>query len=219
MTEKMLLTQALDERDLLSKKIESKISILKTVDVKKRNAEKTGSSQMSVEEFEKNAKASMQQIEDMIARYQRLDAAIVASNAATQIQTSYGTFTVAGAISLRNRLRERGNFNSQTSFEKQLKAKLEQLYTTNVQFAENKNKELENQAESMRLSILGREAKTKENRPLDVVDTYVQENTMEVIDPLDCQKKIQALQDKISTLIRELDTQLKISNATTMIEF
>ena len=36
MTEKMLMTQALDERDLLVKKINDKIEKIKLVDVKKK---------------------------------------------------------------------------------------------------------------------------------------------------------------------------------------
>ena len=45
-----------------------------------------------------------QQIVDLIDRFQKIDAAIVASNANAEITTSYGTFTVAGAIALRSRL-------------------------------------------------------------------------------------------------------------------
>lgn len=41
MPEKMLVTQALDERDLLVKKISDKISRIQAVDTKKRNEEKT----------------------------------------------------------------------------------------------------------------------------------------------------------------------------------
>jgi len=44
---------------------------------------------------------------------QALDAAIVASNAKTEITTSYGVFTVAGAISLRSRLRGAGSAHDQ----------------------------------------------------------------------------------------------------------
>ena len=40
MSEKMLVTQALDERDLLLKKINDKIDKLKLVDVKRKNEEK-----------------------------------------------------------------------------------------------------------------------------------------------------------------------------------
>ena len=41
MAEKMLVTQALDERDLLVKKITDKIRKVKLVDTKKRNEERT----------------------------------------------------------------------------------------------------------------------------------------------------------------------------------
>ena len=41
MAEKMLVTQALDERDLLIKKITDKVHKAKLVDTKKRNEEKT----------------------------------------------------------------------------------------------------------------------------------------------------------------------------------
>ena len=40
MSEKMLMTQALDERDLIVKKINDKIEKMRIVDVKKRNEEK-----------------------------------------------------------------------------------------------------------------------------------------------------------------------------------
>ncbi len=43
--------------------------------------------------------------------------AIVASNAETEITTSYGKFTVAGAISLRSRLRGLGTYDGEADFE------------------------------------------------------------------------------------------------------
>ena len=117
MTEKMLMTQALDERDLLVKKINDKIEKIKLVDVKKRNEETTADNRISVEEFSKNAESAYQQITDLIERYQRLDAAIIASNAATWIETIYGKYTVADAIALRNRLKGEGVYSVDASFE------------------------------------------------------------------------------------------------------
>ena len=58
MSEKMLVTQALDERDLLVKKIGDKISKMKLVDVKKRNEEKTADSRVTPEEFGSTASAA-----------------------------------------------------------------------------------------------------------------------------------------------------------------
>ena len=58
----------------------------------------------------------------------------------------------------------------------------------------------------------------KDDKPLGVVDAYVKENTTELVDPLDIKKKIESLEEKSNTLLKELDTQIKVSNATTLIE-
>lgn len=58
----------------------------------------------------------------------------------------------------------------------------------------------------------------KDDKPLGVVDAYVKENTTELVNPLDIKKKIESLDEKNNTLLKELDTQIKVSNATTLIE-
>ena len=219
MSEKMLVTQALDERDLLVKKIGDKIQKIKSVDVRKRNEEKTAETRVTPEEFGSTASAAYQQIMDLIDRYQRIDAAIVASNAVTTVSTTHGEFTVAGAIALRNRLKGSGIYDSDGAFETRLITQMERQYQTAVQTAELKNRNLESQAETMRLSILGKDSKVKDVKPLEVVDAYIRENTTEIIDPLESQKKVEALRNRIDTLLTELDTQIKVSNATTTIEF
>ena len=70
----------------------------------------------------------------------------------------------------------------------------------------------------MRLSILGKESKTKDDKPLEVVTTYVKENTAELVDPLDVRKKVEEIRERRTKLLSELDTQIKVSNATTFIE-
>jgi hypothetical protein len=71
----------------------------------------------------------------------------------------------------------------------------------------------------MRLSILGKDGKTRDGKPLDVVETYVKENTTEVVDPLGAEKRMAELREKKERLLSELETQIKVSNATTLIEF
>ena len=51
-----------------------------------------------------------------------------------------------------------------------------------------------------------------------VVEAYIKENTRELVDPLDVRKKLDALEEKQNKLLKELDTQIKVSNATSMIE-
>lgn len=218
MSEKMLVTQALDERDLLVKKIADKIAKASFVDTIKPNEDKVFTKRTSKEEYAKEAESAYQQITDLIDRFQKIDAAIVASNANTGITTSYGTFTVAGAIALRSRLRGAGAYGVDADFEGRLQKKLSSEYNERVQFCDRKNSQLESTAEEMRLSILGKDSKTKDEKPLEVVEAYVKENTTELVDPLDVKKKMEALEEKRNTLLTELDTQIKVSNATTFIE-
>ncbi|MCR5789890.1 MAG: hypothetical protein K6G83_08375 [Lachnospiraceae bacterium] len=218
MSEKMLVTQALDERDLLVKKIRDKIEKANFADTVKHNEEKVITARVSREEFSKDAESAFQQIQDLISRFQKIDAAIVASNAKTMIKTSLGDYTVAGAISLRSRLRNKGSYNGESDFESALKKKLEHDLEQNVLFANVKNQDLQKAAEGMRLSILGKDAKVKDDKPLEVVDAYISENTTEVVDPLDIRKKVEMLRERRDTLLTELDTQIKVSNATTFIE-
>lgn len=218
MAEKMLVTQALDERDLLVGKITDKINKASFIDTIKPNEDKVFEKRVSRNEFAKNAESAYQQIQDLIDRYQKIDAAIVASNANTMIKTSYGEYTVAGAIALRKRLKSTGTFNSDANFEYKLMMKIESDLQKMIQFAESKNKQLQGTAENMRLSILGKDSKVKDDKPLEVVNAYVKENTTEVVDPPDAQKKADALKEKRDTLLTELDTQIKVSNATTFVE-
>ena len=78
MSEKMLVTQALDERDLLVKKISDKIDKASFVDTIKPNEDKVYSKRIGKDEYAKEAESSYQQIVDLIERFQKIDAAIVA---------------------------------------------------------------------------------------------------------------------------------------------
>lgn len=214
MENKLLITQALDERDLLVKKINSKIERIDFVDGKKRNEEKVIQQVITKEEFCKKVKTSYQQIQDLIKQYQKIDEAIITSNANTYIETSFGTYSVAVALSMRNRLRELNAMD----FETILRNKMEENYYEVLELKDLRNRRLEEDAEKMRLSILGKDGKYKDDKPLSVVDAYISENTVELIDPLNVLDEIESLKDKHTTLLSELETKIKISNATTFIE-
>ena len=204
----------MDERDLLVKKINSKIERIDFVDGKKRNEEKVIQQVITKEEFCKKVKTSYQQIQDLIKRYQKIDEAIITSNANTYIETSFGTYSVAVALSMRNRLRELNAMD----FETILRNKMEENYYEVLELKDLRNRRLEEDAEKMRLSILGKDGKYKDDKPLSVVDAYISENTVELIDPLNVLDEIESLKDKHTTLLSELETKIKISNATTFIE-
>ena len=72
MSEKMLVTQALDERDLLVKKIADKIAKASFVDTIKPNEDKVFTKRTSKEEYAKEAESAYQQITDLIDRFQKM---------------------------------------------------------------------------------------------------------------------------------------------------
>lgn len=218
MASKLLVTQALDERALLIKKINDKIESSQFLDIKRNNEENALSTRISAMDFKQKAESSYQQIMDLIDRYQKIDAAIINSNAVTMIEISYGTYTVAAAIALRNRLKESQMREGATAFEKKLERKLGAEFKQQMNLLETRNKALNETAENMRLSILGKENRSKDDRSLEVVNEYVRENTYELLNPVDAASKIEALRLKGVTLLSELETQIKVSNATTFIE-
>ena len=214
---RLLVTQALDERDLLNKKINDKIMSAVFVDVVKHNEETVLNRRVDCETFQKEAQSTYQQINDLIERYKNIEAAIVESNANTFIETSYGKFSIAAAIALRNRLRGDLKFDGKADFETTLYQRMKRAYEDCVTTMELKNDALAETAEQMRLSILGKETKVKNDKPLEVVETYVKENSMELADPLGIVAKMEQLKEKRDKLLTELETQIKVSNATTFI--
>ena len=115
-------------------------------------------------------------------------------------------------------MRQKGVYDGEAAFEVALQKKMELDLKTMIAQAEVKNKQLQSTAENMRLSILGKDGKMKDEKPLEVVEAYVRENTTEIVDPIDVAKKIAALMEKRDILLTELETQIKVSNATTFIE-
>ena len=86
--------------------------------------------------------------------------------------------------------------NTGSNFERMLQIVLEMQYNDGVQAAEEKNKALEKQAEAMRLSILGTNEESRDDKPLGVVEAYVKENTTELIDPLRAEKRVAKLKKR-----------------------
>ena len=83
---------------------------------------------------------------------------------------------------------------------------------------DEKNKILEGQAEAMRLGILGKDVRVKDDRPLAVVDAYIRDNRAGLLDPLDVTKRAEELRVRNAALLKEIESQIKIMNATTLVE-
>lgn len=94
---------------------------------------------------------------------------------------------------------------------------MQETFNEVIQKIDSKNQKLQLSADGMRNSIVGKDSQTKDESALIVVDTYVKENSWKLIDPLDLRSKVESLKEERDAMLRELDTKIKVSNATTMI--
>ena len=224
----ILVINALNERDLLRDRIFQQIGKMRFVDYKKQCEERTAGMLMEEKAF---CESDFQSFQDLIRNYDEIDAAIVASNATTIIKTKYGEYTVAAAIAQKQRLKvssERENSRRTPLFDasRTIKGDFE---TEAIQLMQNQMVEvmekvkkaqtsLEASAEEMRNSILGSDKAKKDAASMAVVDEYLKTNRYKLVDPLNLTEKLAQMKTDRDALYSELDTAIKISNATTKIQ-
>lgn len=240
---RITVVQALDERDLLVKRIMSKIQKAQFVDIMRPKASVTWEKRMPRAAFAAEAQSALQQIQDLIARYDRLNAAITLSNATTFLETSQGRMTISCAIALRNRLRGSGTYGDLTDFEGRLVRKMESSYKEEQELQRKKNEAVRREAaaskkgnasgrNSARIVVLqgtGSQGKSGDasggigegKGPGSAVDGRRQEKDMDLmrlVDPLNVRKKAEEIAEQREALLAELETKIKISNATTFVD-
>ena len=154
MAVKILITQALDGRNLLVKKINKKIEKTSFADIMKAKEERVMDGRMEKNEYTDMVKSSYQQICDLILRFQRLDEAILVSNANTMIHTTIGEMSISSAISLRNKMKKGIEGKSEEmDFETLLQKELVRQYLGAILKIKEENKVIKEQAKSLRKSI------------------------------------------------------------------
>lgn len=210
--EKMLVAQALDERDLLKKKIIDKIDKCKFVAICKEKDERINST--PIDKIEEDIKSDWQSIKDMIDRYNRINRAIILSNAQTIIKFKDGTeMTKAEAITLKN---SKKTYN----FELQLIGNATADYNDAVRKAaiieQQQNQSREQHITSM---LNGTDKKVLDEDSIKIIDGFVKPFAPKWIDPLNIKEEISNLTEKVNAFDSEVETLLKVSNATTEIEF
>ena len=212
MKSRITVVQALDERDLLVRKISEQIEKACFVDLVRPKASVTLEKRVPREGFESQAQGAWQKIQALIERYNRLNAAIIASNASARIETSAGEMSVAFAVALRSRLRGAGPFGDMTDFEGILVRRMETAHREAQEKMRRKNEAARRAAlqAQVRRGAAGRSAEG--NRVPAVPEP------LRMFDPLDVCKKAKALKEGREALLLELDTKIKISNATTWVE-
>lgn len=217
-TERMLVCNALDERDFLRKKIISAINSTYFIACKRVKDDKVRTKGYTdPKTFENEAKSSYQSITDMIDRYTRLDTAITLANASTEIKLSDDTvMTRAAAISMRKALVG----DTSTDFTGRLICVLERQFASVSATANELNAKVDRELEQYKDNMTSGD-KAKELTPAvtQTLESLVADNRADIIDPIGVEKEIKKLEDKYETLNKELDSAIKVSNATTFVEF
>ena len=215
--EKMIVTQALDERDLLKKKIRDAIAKCDFVAVQKPGDDVIAQDKQKVADYEAEVKASFQSIRDMMDRYTRLDAAILLANATTKIEVAGKTMTRAAAINLRKMMKGQGL--ADTDFTDVMIRKM----TTDLDRARlkiAKSQEVaDRQREVMSNSLMSSDKKVLSEDNLKSITAYCDNLVLKLVDPIDIEKTIADMQEKWDNLTTNLESAIRISNATTYVEF
>lgn len=215
--EKMIVTQALDERDLLKKKIRDAIAKCDFVAVQKPGDDVIAQDKQKVADYEAEVKASFQSIRDMMDRYTRLDAAILLANATTKIEVAGKTMTRAAAINLRKMMKGQGL--ADTDFTDVMIRKM----TTDLERARlkiAKSQEVaDRQREVMSNSLVSSDKKVLSEDNLKSITAYCDNLVLKLVDPIEIEKTIADMQEKWDNLTTNLESAIRISNATTYVEF
>lgn len=214
--EKLLVCDALDERDFLRKKIMNAIKESSFIGAKREREDNVNG--VSVSKFEENAKATYQSIKDMIKRYNAIDVAITQSNASTEIETRSGVkMTRAAAIAQRKIFT--GNSASDSDFTGALLRTMKMQYQHAVMRQSELDSEANKQAELLKVNFIGKDSTKKITEDdIKTIETMVAPIYGNLVDPLNLKEEYDKMLDSYNSLIKELETAIKVSNATTYIE-
>lgn len=208
--EKMLVTQALNELKTLDSRILRAINSASFV-APAKVSEKNVNSNLSKEEFNANAKASLQSIDDLISRRKNIKDAIVASNAVTMVTVAGVEMTRAAAIERKTSI----------EYEQALLKRMKEQYAFAHDTVKRKNAEMEIAIEKLVNTAYGKDSKTN-IKPDDysaIADPYKEKNEYGLVDPISILEQITKRENEIDAYLSEVDSCLQISNCITYIEF
>lgn len=205
----ILVINALNERDLLRDRIFQQIGKMRFVDYKKQCEERTAEMLMEEKAFCEKVKSDFQSFQDLIRNYDEIDAAIAQKQ---RLKVS----------SERENIRRTPLFDDSRTIKGDFETEAIQLMQNQMVEVMEKVKKaqtsLEASAEEMRNSILGSDKAKNDAASMAVVDEYLKTNRYKLVDPLNLTEKLAQMKTDRDALYSELDTAIKISNATTKIQ-
>lgn len=213
-TEKMTIHKALAELKTIDARIAKAIHETPYVLAVKHSAEKING--MTVDNFKDKMRSGYQKATNLIARRDAMKRAVVLSNATTKVKIGDNEYTVAEAIEMKNHGME---------FKSDLLRQMNSAYTAaQNELVRNGGEALEKKAEQYVLAVIAAQPKDSK-MPVDsdamktLRQTYIDNNTYDLVDPMNIAKVMEKLDAEINEFNAEVDAALSRSNALTVIEF
>ncbi len=212
--EKMTIHKALAELKTMDDRINKAIRSATYVLAVKHSAEKINGK--TVTNFKEDMRSGYQKVTDLIARRDAMKRAVVLSNATTKVKIGDNEYTVAEAIEMKNHGME---------FRSALLYQMNNAYVSaQNDLTRNGGEALEKKAEQYVLAVIAAQPKdSKMSVDSDAMkalrQTYIENNTYDLVDPMDIAKVIESLDAEINEFNAEVDAALSVSNALTVIEF
>ena len=208
--QKMLVTVALNELKLLDSRIIKEIDRGSFISSAKKSSPKV-SPAMSKEEFIEEAKSKFNSVKDLIERRAKIKAAIVDSNAKTEVEIDGVKMTRADAIERK----------SSINYEKLMLNELKDQLNIHTAKVNSSNYEVDNKIDSLVQAAYGKEGKNniKQEDYDAIAKPYREANEWDIVDPLNLKDVIEEMEKRIDGFESNVDSALQISNCTTYIEF
>ena len=160
-------------------------------------------------DFQPETRANWQSINDLQNRYNNIKFAIIRSNAETRVTVSSMDLTVAEVIVMKECMTQK----------KTLLLSLRQQRDRTTRGVELHEKEVQKQLDRLLEGLCkGHDGNRDQKQITDVSETYRKNNRCEVVDPINLDKEIEALDRAVDSFNGEVDFVLSESNALTKID-
>lgn len=210
MKTKMTIHRALAELKLIDSKIEKSISVIDPTGLRQEGKLVNGFAEQT--EFEENAKAKLQSVNDLINRKTAIKSAIVKANGTTPVIIAEKSMTIADAI----------NFKTVIIYKKQLIAQLSSKHNSTKSHFTTENEKMKQVALDNAKIMIGKQGddrvKPTDEDVKNIVEPFVKRNEFHLVDPLKVGSLVESMQKEVEDFEIEVDAVLSEINAITIIE-
>lgn len=204
-TQTISIHRALTELKTLNERIAKAIHEADYIATDRKSAQKVKG--LTIEEYEKTIQSGFDKAFSLIERRIQIKDAIVQSNALTEVVIAGETMTVAKAIERKTSIEN----------EEKLLASMIEARRMAINKLTKENDSLPKRLEEYLTAILGGKENAKKEEVELHTKAFMERNEYVLIDPLKIDKRIEDLEESVSSFKAEVDAVLSESNALTKI--